>query len=88
MLVTFKISEPKWVKIFAILGVGLSGAPFLSPFFLKISGSATDYDHSIKSYRPIKSQVWRKKRGGVKSATAGILRYVIFEQICVASSFT
>jgi hypothetical protein len=24
MLITLKISDPKWVKIFAILGVGLS----------------------------------------------------------------
>jgi hypothetical protein len=66
MLIMFKISDLKWVKIFAILGVGLS-----APLRLEISGSATDYAN-IKSYGPIQSQLWPKKEEG-KSATAGIL---------------
>jgi hypothetical protein len=70
------------------LGMGLSEPPPLF-FFKKMSGSATDCGRSMKSYGLMQSQVWQKKDGdGVKSATAGILRYVIFEQICVASSCT
>jgi hypothetical protein len=40
MLLKFKISDPKWLKMFAVQGwAHLSGRTF---FFLEISGFATD----------------------------------------------